>query len=139
MTKNGKPRHVPLSSAALAVLAQVPRWEGCPYVLPNPKTRRPDVSFFCAWNAARKRAVLPEVRTHDLRHSFASNCINQQISIYGVSKLLGHAQVPTTARYSHLSRETLLAAVEASAHATGADWGQAQSVKAGDNLALAAA
>ena len=53
MTKNGKPRHVPLSSAALSVLSQVPRWEGCPYVLPNPKTKLPFVSFFCSWNTAR--------------------------------------------------------------------------------------
>jgi len=139
MTKNGKPRHVPLSSSALSVLAQVPRWEGCPYVLPNPKTKLPYVSFFCAWNTARKQAGLPEVRIHDLHHSFASNCINKQVSIYEVSKLLGHSQVSTTARYSHLSRETLLAAVEASANATGADWGTAQREKAGENLALAAA
>ena len=59
--------------------------------------------------------------------------------IEGAAKLLGHAQVSTTARYSHLSRETLLAAVEASANATGADWGQAQRGQAGDNLALATA
>lgn len=134
MTKNGKPRHVPLSSAALSVLAQVPRWEGCPYVLPNPKTKLPYVSFFCSWNTARKQAGLAEVRVHDLRHSFASNCINNQVSIYTVSKLLGHAQVSTTSKYSHLSRETLLAAVEASASGTGADWGAAQTAKAVDNL-----
>ena len=138
VTKNGKPRHVPLSSSALSVLAQVPRWEGCPYVLSNPKTKLPYVSIFCSWNTARKQAGLPEVRIHDLRHSFASNCINQQVSIYEVSKLLGHAQVSTTARYSHLSRETLLAAVEASANATGTDWSTAQTAKAGDNLAVVA-
>ena len=136
MTKNGKPRHVPLSSAALSVLSQVPRWEGCPYVLPNPKTKLPFVSFFCSWNTARKQAGLPDVRCHDLRHSFASNCINKQVSIFEVSKLLGHSQVSTTARYSHLSQETLLAAVEASASGTGADWGQAQTAKAGENSAL---
>lgn len=136
MTKNGKPRHVPLSSAALSVLAQIPRWEGCPYVLPNPKTKLPYVSIFCSWNTARKQAGLPEVRIHDLRHSFASNCVNSDVSIYEVSKLLGHAQVATTARYSHLSREKLLAAVEASANATGTNWGTAQKAKAGDNLPL---
>ena len=39
-------------------------------------------------------------------------------------------------RYSHLSNETLLAAVDASANATGTDWGPAQKAKAGENLAL---
>ena len=103
MTKIGKPRHVPLSSSALAVLAQIPRWEGCPYVLPNPKTKLPFVSYFYSWNTARKQAGLPEVRVHDLRHSFASNCVNQKVSIYEVATLLGHASVSTTAKYAHLS------------------------------------
>ena len=74
MTKNGKPRHVPLSASALSVLAQVPRWDDCPYVLPNPQTKKPIVSFHMAWDTARKQAGLPEVRCHDLRHSFASFC-----------------------------------------------------------------
>ena len=52
---------------------------------------------------------------------------------------LGHRQIKSTARYSHLSQHTLLAAVDASANATGIDWGPAQAVKTGDNLALAAA
>lgn len=39
-------------------------------------------------------------------------------------------------RYSHLSNETLLAAVDASANATGTDWGPARKAKAGENLAL---
>lgn len=37
---------------------------------------------------------------------------------------------------SHLSNETLLAAADASAMATGVDWGRAQTAKAGENLAL---
>jgi hypothetical protein len=35
-----------------------------------------------------------------------------------------------------MSNETLLAAVDASANAAGANWGPAQAAKAGDNLAL---
>jgi len=129
-----------LSTAALSVLSQIPRWDGCAFVLPNPKTRLPYVSFYCSWNTARKQAGLPEVRVHDLRHSFASNCVNAKVSIYEVATLLGHASVSTTARYAHLSGEVLLAAVEASAHATGTHWGQAlagqvQPVKAGENRA----
>ena len=65
--KSGKSRHVPLSKAALEVLAQLPRWEDCPFVVPNPKTLKPFVSIFTSWNTARKKAGLPEVRMHDLR------------------------------------------------------------------------
>lgn len=39
LSKSGKARYVPLSVAAIDLLAQLPRWEGCPYVLPNPHTR----------------------------------------------------------------------------------------------------
>ncbi len=87
----------------------------------------------------RDKYALPEVRMHDLRHSMASNMVNSGRSIFEVAKVLGHTQIRTSQRYSHLSNETLLAAVDASANATGTDWGQAQTAKTGDNLALAAA
>ena len=72
----------------------------------------------------------------DLRHSMASNMVNSGRSILEVAKVLGHTQLKTSQRYSHLSNETLLAAVDASANATGTDWGPAQTAKAGEKLAL---
>ena len=133
-SKTGKARHVPLSAAVLSVLAQVPRWEGCAYVVPNPKTREPYVSVFCSWNIARKQAGLPEVRMHDLRHSMASNMVNSGRSIYEVAKVLGHTQIKTASRYSHLSQATILDAVDAAANATGTNWSPAQAAKTGENL-----
>ena len=124
-SKSGKPRHVPLSAIVLEILAQVPRWEGCPFVVPNPQTRLPYKSIYCSWNTARKEAGLPEVRMHDLRHSMASNMVNSGRSIYEVAKVLGHTQLKTTQRYSHLSQETLLAAVDAASNATGSAWASA--------------
>jgi len=124
-SKSGKPRHVPLSAIVLEILAQVPRWEGCPFVVPNPQTRLPYKSIYCSWNTTRKEAGLPEVRMHDLRHSMASNMVNSGRSIYEVAKVLGHTQLKTTQRYSHLSQETLLAAVDAASNATGSAWASA--------------
>lgn len=122
LSKSGKTRHVPLSKQAIQVLTQLPRWQGCPYVIPNPKTLQPFVSVFCSWNTARKQAGLPEVRMHDLRHSMASNLVNSGRSLFEVSKILGHTQVKTSQRYAHLSQDTLLAAVDAAANATGTQW-----------------
>jgi integrase len=119
LTKSGKARHVPLSDSALQILKKLPRWEGCPYVVPNPKTKVPYKSFFTAWDTARKAAGMPELRMHDLRHSFASFLINSNHSLYVVQKLLGHTQIKTTARYSHLAPETLLNAADAAANAAG--------------------
>jgi len=124
-SKSGKPRHVPLSATVMDILAQVPRWDGCPFVVPNPQTRQPYKSVYTAWDKARKEAGLADVRMHDLRHSMASNMVNSGRSIYEVAKVLGHTQLKTTQRYSHLSQETLIAAVDAAANATGTVWASA--------------
>jgi diguanylate cyclase (GGDEF)-like protein/PAS domain S-box-containing protein len=58
---------VPLNAAALEVIRELPRWEGCPYVIANPRTRRPYRSIFGSWDAARRRAGLPDVSMHELR------------------------------------------------------------------------
>lgn len=110
--------HAP--STALELLAQPPRWEGCPYVVPNPETLLPFNQIHRSWNNARQAAGLPDVRMHDLRHSMTSNMINSGRSLYEVGKVLGHSQLATTQRYAHLSQETLLAAVDAAADA--ANW-----------------
>jgi integrase len=116
-TKSGKIRHIPLSTGAMNVLEHV-RLKvrhgllNEQAIFANPKTGKPFVSFFYSWNNARIRAGLPEFRIHDLRHSFASHLVNAGRSLYEVQELLGHADIKTTSRYAHLSRERLVAAVE---------------------------
>jgi len=116
-SKSGKVRHVPLSVDALAVLqrmraVQTEQNRVSEYVFPNPDTGKPFVSLFFSWDTARKQAGLPELRIHDLRHSFASFLVNSGRSLYEVKELLGHADIKTTSRYAHLSRERLAQAVE---------------------------
>lgn len=119
IAKSGKARHIPLSDGALMILRGIPRRSSCPYPFANPKTGKPFVSIFAGWDHARKQAGLPDVRIHDLRHSFASLLINSGRSLYEVQKLLGHTQVKTTQRYAHLSPETLLDASNAATKAVG--------------------
>ena len=109
-TKAGKPRHVPLADGALHLLSTTPRTDGCPWAFANPDTGKPYVSIYCAWHTARTKAGLADVRMHDLRHSFASLLINNGRTLYEVQHILGHTQAKTTARYAHLSQDTLLAA-----------------------------
>jgi integrase len=45
--------------------------------------------------------------------------INNGRSLYEVQKILGHTQVKTTQRYSHLAQETLLSAVSVAVDALG--------------------
>lgn len=118
-SKSGRARHVPLSSAAVAVFEQIPRWEKCEFVLPNPRTLRPYTSFFNAWDTARRLADLKDVRVHDLRHSAASNMVNAGQSLFSVQKILGHQQARTTQIYAHLSQEVLVQAANAGAEISG--------------------
>ena len=55
------------------------------------------------WFPLRSRVGFPDVRIHDLRHSFASEAIRQGVSLPVVSKLLGHSQITMTMRYVHAS------------------------------------
>jgi integrase len=122
MTKTGRPRHVPLSTGVVQVLATIPHNDDCPWVFANPKTGKPYVSFFYSWATARRQAGLADVRIHDLRHSFASFLVNAGRSLYEVQKILGHTQIRTTQRYAHLSQETLLEAANAAVDAVGVEF-----------------
>lgn len=44
----------------------------------------------------------PNVRIHDLRHSFASILVSAGASLPLIGQMLGHTQVQTTQRYAHL-------------------------------------
>ncbi|WP_298812418.1 site-specific integrase [uncultured Sphingomonas sp.] len=118
-SKTGKPRHVPLIDDAVAVLRALPRVEGCPYVVPNPKTGQPFHSIYNSWNSARIAAGLPDVRIHDLRHSMASHAASSGQSLYVIGQILGHAQPKTTMRYAHLTNEALHKAANAASAASG--------------------
>lgn len=122
MSKNGKARNIPISARALEILNSLPRWKGCPYVIPNPETQKPYGNLYHPWDKVRKQVGLDDLRMHDLRHTFASNLVNSGQSIYVVSKLLGHSQIKTTTRYSHLADETLFSAVDAAARVVDASW-----------------
>ena len=114
-SKTGKPRHVPLSTPALAIIDALPRFETCPWLVPNPETLKPFVSIKHGWQRAIKVAKLPGLRIHDLRHSAASFMVNSGVDLFAVGKVLGHASYQSTQRYAHLANDTLLAAVEAGA------------------------
>lgn len=119
VTKSGKPRVVQLSDALQQLLQSVPRRAACPWVFANPVTGKPFLSIFYAWDTARTKAGVAEVRLHDLRHTFASLLINGNYDLYDVMHALGHTQMRTTMRYAHLSRERKQAAVNAVALQSG--------------------
>ena len=100
-------RVVPLGPEARAVLADLPREDGNPWVISGKKPGTHLTDLQRPWRRIRERADLEDVRIHDLRHSYASRALALGESLTMIGKLLGHTQVQTTARYAHLARDSI--------------------------------
>jgi integrase len=99
-TKNGDRRAVPVHPRIRHLLRHLP-------------LTAPMISVQRAWQRARARVGLDHVHLHDLRHSAASEMVNAGVPLYTVGKVLGHRDQRSTQRYSHLTTDTLTAAVAA--------------------------
>lgn len=113
LSKSGKPRSIALNGAAIELLRSIRSGNTGLYIFPSPVTGKPSPSLYFPWQRIRTRAELPDLRLHDLRHSFASFLVNKGVSLYVVQGLLGHAHTRYTQRYAHLTPDTLREAAEA--------------------------
>jgi integrase len=92
-----------LGSVAVKLLKSIPRRKNNLYVITGEVEGQCLTDMQKPWRRIRKLADLPDVRIHDLRHTFASSgvALGQGLPIIG--RLLGHTQPQTTARYAHLA------------------------------------
>ncbi len=100
-------RGIPLNESAKNVILGLQKQVDNPYVFCGDKKGTHLFTIQKTWDRIRKKAGIPDVRIHDLRHSFASFALKKGVSLYGVSKLLGHKNIATTTRYAHLELEEL--------------------------------
>lgn len=114
--KTGKVRYVPTSDALIVVLSKVSKLNDCPFVFPNPKTKKPFLSINNSLIKVRKEAGLSSLTLHDLRHTFASTLFNEGgFLLHEAQKILGHKDIRMTQRYSHLGQPALKRAVDLAA------------------------
>ena len=116
-TKSGRPRHVPLSAAALELIRSLPRMVGNEYILPSPvKPGAPLSDLKHPWARIRKAAGCPDLRIHDLRHSVATWLAESGEPAQTIQQALGHQNIQHTMGYIHASdrapREALDALAE---------------------------
>jgi integrase len=97
-TKTGQPRAVPIVPGIRKALKRLP------FTYPKRKIQ-------AEFEKARKRARMPHVRFHDLRHTTASLLAAQGVSLPIIGAILGHASPATTARYAHLNNAAIKAAM----------------------------
>lgn len=77
-----------------------------PFIFGEEKPLR-NSSIHRVFKLAISKAGVKEIRVHDLRHSFATNAINNGCDVVAVSKYLGHSDISTTLRvYTHLLEKT---------------------------------
>jgi integrase len=119
-TKQKTEHRVPLSKPALRLLAEIQiKGENSAHVFPGLAGHRVEIKK--DWAEICRSAGITNARMHDLRHTFASVLASEGLSLPVIGALLGHSQVQTTARYSHLFDDPLRQATErAGAIVTGA-------------------
>lgn len=119
-TKQKTEHRVPLSAAAVTLLTSIleaaPKGEdgepGSRFVFPGKSADVPLTNIRDSWQAIRVAAGIPDVRLHDLRHTYASILASAGLSLPVIGALLGHTQPATTARYTHLFDDPLRKATD---------------------------
>jgi integrase len=112
-TKQKTLHRVPLSESACRLLTEMRAGaRASPWLFPARLKVGHRTDIEDAWNALRKAAKIPDVRLHDLRHSYASVLASAGLSLPVIGALLGHATPTTTHRYAHLFDDPLRAATE---------------------------
>ncbi len=105
-------RTVWLGDEARVLIDTLPRFKNSPWVFWNERSGRllRNVSHY--WYEIRENAALPNVRIHDLRHTFASHAAMNKETLPMIGRLLGHANHQSTARYAHLDDDHVLDAAQ---------------------------
>lgn len=102
-SKNGHPRLVPLSTAAVAILAAVPRaGEGRVFSISSHAT-------VAAFKRATDRASIQGLRFHDLRHTAISRMASRLPNVIELAAVTGHRSIQMLSRYYHPSAKSLAA------------------------------
>ena len=95
----------PLSGAAIALLKALPQASCSPYVFPSEDGRTFYQGTKRFWVKVVKRAGLPGVTPHTLRHTIGSAAVSSGETLAMTGALLGHASAQSTSIYAHMQQD----------------------------------
>nr|MDT0250468.1 site-specific integrase [Endozoicomonas sp.] len=111
--KSGQTRHIPLNEKAFSMLGSwMNHTQPSTYVFPSPKTGKRLDNIASSWDTIRELSNLPDVRLHDLRHTFGTRLAHAGVDLVTIKELMGHEDLETTARYLHTNDQRKSSAVE---------------------------
>jgi len=99
-------KDIPISKQAIEIFQTLPVITGCKYVFPGSSNKKPYQGLQKFWIKIRTAAELPDVRLHDLRHTFASTAASNGVPLAIIGNLLGHKDPKTTQRYAHIAHDS---------------------------------
>lgn len=101
--KTGRGRIIPLSNTVRHTLLNLERRLNSPFVFPAPRSGGQRGIKHKIWKRLREKAGLPNMRIHDLRHSFASHV--RQLGMSGDDRraIVGHTDDRVHATYASTS------------------------------------
>jgi integrase len=105
----------PLSAQAVQLLVNAPRIEGSPYVCPSifdPSKPMTQNTYSSGWKRVLKRAGVPHVGTHGIRHRAATDIANSGVAMKVGMALTAHKTVTMFMRYVHNEDDPIRAAAE---------------------------
>ena len=105
----------PISEDVVTLLSKAPRLEGSPYVVPSVcKPTQPMcwTAYSRGWTRILKRAGIPHVGTHGIRHRATTEIANSGVPVKVGMQLTAHKTVTRFMRYVHIEDEAVRAAAE---------------------------
>lgn len=103
--KTNRELEFPLTDAINTILGRWRTIQRCAFVFYNQLTGHRFHDVKTALKNAVADAGFTGITWHTFRHTFATRLIGQGTDIITVKELLGHAEIKTTMRYAHTSRE----------------------------------
>jgi site-specific recombinase XerD len=113
MPKGKRERFTIMGDATIQLLKEyMADYTPCDYLFYNthnvnkPMSYRQTQSIFQYY--LKKTTINKRAHIHTLRHSFATHLLENNVNIYYIMNLLGHASIKTTLIYLHMQRPDLL-------------------------------
>ena len=110
-SKTGK-KIIPLSDTAIEILKTLTRQYENDYVFCGFKVGSPIVNVRKPWVQITLKAGVSGATLHDLRRTYASALLEQNVHLTVISNLLGHKSTKTTERYLGVSQSSLRSATD---------------------------